>query len=172
MTEIKREYVIPLRRGFQNTPRYKRTHKAVRVLREFLVKHLKSENIKLGPKLNDFIWRHGIQNPPPKVSVTATKDKDNVVRVELQGFDYIDFKQIESAEDPKNLKEKLQSKIKGTPRTPEGDKLEEKQDEKEETETKEKPVKSKTEKPVEKTETKVEKETPKIEETLVNEKTE
>lgn len=132
MTEIKREYVIPLRRGFQNTPRYKRTHKAIRVLKEFLVKHMKSENVKLGPKLNDFIWRHGIQNPPPRVSVVATKDKDNVVRVELSGFDYIDFKQIET-EEPKNLKEKLQSKVaesKGTARTPDGDKVETEETEK------------------------------------------
>ncbi len=118
--EIKREYVIPLRRGFLNTPRYKRTNKAVRVLKEFLVKNMKSENIRIGPRLNLFLWKDGIRNPPAKVKVTVTKDKEGIVRAELIGFQYVDFKQIES-EEPKNLKEKLQDKVKGTPRDAEGE---------------------------------------------------
>lgn len=134
MTEIKREYVVPLRRGFQNTPRYKRTHKAIRVLKEFIVKNMKSDDVKIGKRLNDFMWKHGIKNPPAKVNVVAIKDKDNQVKVELSGFDYVEFKQI-ADDEPKNLKEKLQSKVKGdvkpeekahevtkgTARTPEGD---------------------------------------------------
>ena len=34
--EMKRTYVIPLRRGARNTPRYKRTNKSVKVLRAFV----------------------------------------------------------------------------------------------------------------------------------------
>ena len=78
MTDIKREYIIPLRRGFANTPRYKRTNKAVRVLKEFIKKHMKSEEIRLGKKLNEFLWKDGIKNPPAKVNVIVTKDKDNI----------------------------------------------------------------------------------------------
>jgi len=113
--EIKREYIIPLRRGFQNTPRYKRTHKAIRVLKEFIVKNMKSEDIKIGKHLNEFLWKDGIKNPPCRVKVIVTKDKENVVRAELFGFDYVDFKQI-TEEEPKNLKEKLQSKLKTAPK--------------------------------------------------------
>lgn len=111
MVEIKREYVVPLRRGFFNTPRYKRTHKAVRVLKEFIIKHMKSEKIKIGKRLNDFLWKNGIKNPPARVSVTMSKDKEDVVRVELAGFDYVDFKQVESDKKPETLKEKIADKV-------------------------------------------------------------
>ena len=118
--EIKREYIIPLRRGFLNTPRYKRTNKAVRVLKEFLIKNMKSQNIRIGPRLNLILWKDGMRNPPAKVKVTVTKDKEGIVRAELFGFEYVDFKQIES-EEPKNLKEKLQDKVKGKARDAEGE---------------------------------------------------
>ena len=46
MTE--RTYNIPLRKGFINTARHKKTKKAVSTLKEFLQKHLKSDKIKIG----------------------------------------------------------------------------------------------------------------------------
>lgn len=110
--EIKRNYVVPLRRGFVNTPRYKRTNKAVRVLREFMIKHMKSEDIKIGPKLNLLLWEKGIKNPPGKVEVTAIKNKEGTVKVELIGHDYVDFKQQEKVNKNASFKEKLQEKMK------------------------------------------------------------
>lgn len=171
MTDIiKREYVVPLRRGFLNTPRYYRTNKAVRVLKEFMKKHMKSDNIKIGPKLNDLIWVNGIKNPPCKVKVIATKDKEGLVRVELVGFEYKDFKQVETKEKPETLKEKIADKVttaKGTPRNHDGDKVEEKTEVKEtevKKEIKEKPKEVTEKKPKEEKveETKTEK--PKVEE--------
>lgn len=112
MTEdIKRTYTIPLRRGYCNTPRYKRTNKAVRVLKAFLVRHMKSEDIKLGKNLNEFIWAKGIRNPPSKVRVDVVKDKEGVVKVELVGKEYKDFKVQEKTERNQSLKEKLKSKV-------------------------------------------------------------
>lgn len=87
MTEIlERNYVVPLRKGFLKTAPYKRSKKAVKTLREFISKHMKSDNVKIGKELNDLIWIHGIKNPPCKVSVTAVKDKDGKVDVNLEGI--------------------------------------------------------------------------------------
>lgn len=113
MAEIKRTYTIPLRRKYANTPRYKRTHKAVRVLREYLAKHMKSEDIKIGKFLNDHLWINGIKNPPSKVTVTAIKDDNGVVRTELEGKKYVDFKIQEKVDNDQSFKEKLQSKVAG-----------------------------------------------------------
>jgi large subunit ribosomal protein L31e len=110
--KITRTYTIPLRRGYAETPRYKRTNKAVRVLKEFLAKHMKSEDVRLGKELNEYMWAKGIQNPPPRVSVIVTKDKEGIVRAELEGKVYTDFKQQDKKEEPKSMKEKLQSKVK------------------------------------------------------------
>lgn len=123
--EIKRTYTIPLRSGFANTPRYKRTNKAVRVLKKYLVKHMKSEKIKIGPQLNNLLWRNGIKNPPAKVTVDVTKDAENVIRAELSGVAYVDFKQQEKVEAPKNLQDKLKQTVQSAKA---GDKLEEKLD--------------------------------------------
>jgi large subunit ribosomal protein L31e len=112
MTDIiKREYVIPLRRGFLNTPRYYRTQKAMRVLKVFIAKHMKSDNMKIGPKLNELVWEKGIKNPPAKVKVIAIKDKEGLVKVELVGVDYVDFKQVETKEKAETLKEKIVEKV-------------------------------------------------------------
>ncbi len=82
---IERTYNIPLRKEYQKAPNWKRTPKAVVALQEFLVRHMKSEDIKIGNDVNRLIWQHGIQNPPHHVKVTAKKDDKGVVSVSLFG---------------------------------------------------------------------------------------
>ena len=82
---IERTYNVPLRKGTRLAPNWKRTKKAVAVLREFLARHMKSDNIKLSKELNEKLWEHGIRNPPHHVKVNATKDEKGEVKVELFG---------------------------------------------------------------------------------------
>lgn len=84
---IEREYVIPLRIKWKNVPRYKKTNKAIRTIKEFLVRHMKIRDrdlnkIKIDKLLNEFVWFRGIRRPPAKVKVKAIKEGDKV-RVEL-----------------------------------------------------------------------------------------
>ena len=85
-SKIEREYVIPLREQVMKVPRYKRAKKAIRTIREFLVKHMQIrdrdlDKIKLDRYLNEMIWSRGIQSPPHKIKVKAIKEGD-LVRVE------------------------------------------------------------------------------------------
>jgi len=82
---LEREHTIPLRRKFLLSPKYKRTKKAVKTVREYLVKHMKSDDIKLGKYLNKELWKHGIKNPPHHVTVIAKKDDQGVVSAEIKG---------------------------------------------------------------------------------------
>lgn len=82
---VERMYNVPLRKGFQKAPKYRRAKKATNVLREFLVKHMKSDNIKIGKFLNMAMWKRGIKNPPHHVKVNVTKDSEGVVKAELVG---------------------------------------------------------------------------------------
>ncbi len=82
-----REYIIPLRRKIIRTPRYKKTNKAIKSIKEFLARHMKIRDrnlnkIKIDKYLNEFMWSRGIKNPPIKVKVKAFIEGD-VVRVEL-----------------------------------------------------------------------------------------
>lgn|SRR3989338_1092960 len=105
-----RIYTIPLRKEFLKAPRYKRTAKAAKALREFLIKHMKSENVKIGKYLNKEIWKHGAKNPPGKVQVKVTKD-DDLVKAELINAP-VDKEVKGKKEDKKEIKESKEEKEK------------------------------------------------------------
>jgi large subunit ribosomal protein L31e len=85
---LEREYVVPLRRKCAHTPQYKRTNKAIKVLKIFLAKHMKvsdrdTDKIKIDRYLNEEIWQRGIRKPLSKVKVKCKKYEDGNVIVEL-----------------------------------------------------------------------------------------
>ena len=83
--KIERTYTIPLRREFRKVAGWKKTKKAVRAVKEFLQKHMKSDNVKLSTTLNEKLWKHGIKNPPHHIKVSVSKDENGVVNAELFG---------------------------------------------------------------------------------------
>jgi len=108
---IERTYNIPLRKEFLKAQKYKRAKKAGTALRQFLVRHMKSENVKIGAELNHKIWEHGIQNPPHHVKVTAIKEDDGTVKAELFGFK---FKEAKPKEEPKKgITDKIKETVTG-----------------------------------------------------------
>lgn len=83
--EIRRSYNVPLRRGFRNAKRYKKTSRAISELRSFLQQHMKTEDVKIDKALNVKIWEHGIRNPPHHIKVDVVKDEEGVARVYMEG---------------------------------------------------------------------------------------
>ncbi len=82
---LERVYNVPLRKEWLKAPKYKRTKKAVTALREFIMKHMKSDNVKINKFVNLELWKHGIKNPPHHIKIKAIKHKDDSVMVELEG---------------------------------------------------------------------------------------
>lgn len=80
---IERTYNVPLRKEFQKVQRWKKSKKAIAALREFLEKHMKSNDIKIGTDVNEEIWKHGIKNPPHHIKVNVKKDEEGIVTAEL-----------------------------------------------------------------------------------------
>ncbi|MDD3984874.1 MAG: 50S ribosomal protein L31e [Methanobacterium sp.] len=79
---MERVYIIPLR-DVKRVPRTIRSPKAIRLVREFLKKHMKSDDIKIDTSVNEKIWERGIQKVPPKIKVKAIKEEDGSVSVTL-----------------------------------------------------------------------------------------
>ncbi len=167
-TVLERVYNVPLRKGYQKAPKWKRTKKAVNVLKEFISKHMKSDTVKIGKYLNLELWKHGIKNPPHHIKVKASKDDKAVVSVELAELSkeaLLEKKKEEEktkeAEEKKKKKEeagtlagKIEDKIGGKEK-----KVEEKTEEKAET----KEEKTEESKRIEKEEIKeLKKEMPKV----------
>ena len=111
------EYTIPLRKKYYKAPRHERSKKAVNVLREYLKRHTKADEVKIGQHLNEFVWARGIRSPPPRVTVVSNVvdiDGLSVAQVELKGHE---FKQSvrpeERVEEEGGLKGKLQALTQG-----------------------------------------------------------
>jgi large subunit ribosomal protein L31e len=78
-----RVYTIPLRDA-KKVPRSIRAPRAIRYVKEFLQKHMKSEEIMIDNSINEKIWERGIQKIPSKIKVKAVKDDDGIVEATLE----------------------------------------------------------------------------------------
>ncbi len=78
-----RIYIIPLAKA-RKGPRTKWAKKSVRYLKEFMERHFKPESLIISQEVNEQIWSRGIQKPPRKLKVRATKNIDGLVVVYLQ----------------------------------------------------------------------------------------
>jgi len=109
--KLERTYNVPLRSGFVNTPKHRRTKKAVSVLKLFVKKHMKTDDILIGQNLNKELWKNGIKNPPHHVKINVTKE-DNIAKAELVGFEFKEEKRPEQPVQEENtLKDKLAAKL-------------------------------------------------------------
>ncbi len=82
---VERLYTIPLGKAY-NAVRKKRAKRAVNMVRAFIIRHMKLENeeeLSIDPGLNEYLWTRGIEKPPRRVRVRATKDRDGFVKVFL-----------------------------------------------------------------------------------------
>ena len=87
-----RFYTIPLRKAWIS-PRKKRAPKATRIIKSFVLKHMKvrtepdeeeePERLVIDNEVNEKIWERGIEKPPRKIRVRVIKDKEGVVTVLL-----------------------------------------------------------------------------------------
>ena len=133
---VERTYNVPLRKAWLKVPRYMRTKKAAKALKEFLRKHMKSEDVKIGKYLNEFLWRHGIKNPPHHVKVNVSKDDKGAVKAELVGAP---VEKKEEAEKEKKKREKEQKKVAEEEKKGKKEEGKEKKAEEKSAEVKEKP---------------------------------
>lgn len=78
-----RIYTVPLRMAYWTGSRIHRANRTVRILKEFIERHMKPEGLLIQPEVNDKIWARGIQKPPRRLRIRATKNADNLVRVYL-----------------------------------------------------------------------------------------
>lgn len=111
---LERTYIIPLRRETLKVPPFKKANKAVKAVREFISRHMKSDNVVIGKYLNLNVWKHGAKNPPHKVKVTASKDDKGKIFVELFGAPKEELKSEEkkkTEKKPESKAEKPEEKI-------------------------------------------------------------
>jgi len=137
-------FTIPLREAFVRG-RVHRSKDASKLVREFLIKNMKSENVKIGKSINENLWKRGIQRPPRRIRIHVIKE-ENIVYAELLGVEIktpskeeLKKKEEKKKEKEKKIKEErkerkkrtiqeeIEEEVKGKPKkTPEETKKEEK----------------------------------------------
>lgn len=82
--DVERIMVVPLRKTKQ-APRTRRANRAIKEIREFVARHMKTEEDKvwIDASVNEKIWQNGIRNPPSKITVKTVKFQDGLVEVTL-----------------------------------------------------------------------------------------
>ncbi|NIA04253.1 MAG: hypothetical protein GWP09_02780 [Nitrospiraceae bacterium] len=112
-SEVVREYNVPLRKDFLKAPMYRRAKRAVSSLRQFIVKHMKNENVVISNDINMFIWQRGIKHPPHHVPIKVTVKEGkvyaelNVAKSKREGK-----KVVKSNQKYKEIKEREEQKVK------------------------------------------------------------
>uniref|UniRef100_A0A7C4S642 Large ribosomal subunit protein eL31 n=1 Tax=Geoglobus ahangari TaxID=113653 RepID=A0A7C4S642_9EURY len=83
--EVERIYSLKLRQKMKKYPRWLRAKKAVKFIRKFLSRHMKTDikNVKIDASINEKIWERGGQKVPTKIRIRAVKFDDGIVEVEL-----------------------------------------------------------------------------------------
>lgn len=82
---LKRNYVISLAKAYEK-PKTVRNKRAMDIIRTFAARHMKAneENVKIGVKISETVNARGVRKPPKKIKVTLSKNKEGVVKCELQ----------------------------------------------------------------------------------------
>jgi large subunit ribosomal protein L31e len=78
-------FTINLRKESLKVNRHQRANRSSSAIREYLERHMKADEVKIGESINQKIWSHGNQNPPNKIKIKAVKTDEGVVRAEAWG---------------------------------------------------------------------------------------
>lgn len=80
-----RIYTVPFSKVVygRRIPRKKRTPRAMRHLKAFIQRHLRSDNVIITAEVNEVMWTRGIQYPPRRIRVRVVKTEDDIVTVFL-----------------------------------------------------------------------------------------
>jgi len=140
---IERVYTINLGKVLLS-PNNQRAKRAINMIREFAIRHMKSEDIKIEEDVSHLVWARGIRHPPRKIRVKLTKDDDGTVLISIYQEENPKKEETVEKKPKQQTTEKAEEKSEAKPEEPKSAKSEPAPEKK--LETKEEP-KAKQEKP-------------------------
>ena len=126
-----RIYTINLRKATLKAPRWEKSKRSVAFVREFLKRHMKGDEIRIGKSITEEIWKSGNQNPPAKIRIHAVdreEEDKKIIIAELLGVAFPEEKEKKKKEKKKEKEEKKEEKVEEK-KTEEKPKPEEKKEE-------------------------------------------
>lgn len=117
-------FTMNLRKEILKKPHHQRAKRAVNATIDYIKRHMKVSEVKIGKNLNDLLWSRGNRNPPMRVKVKSIIE-EGYARVELPEFEFEKKKE----EKKETLKEKILGKKEEKPETAKEKIIEEKEKE-------------------------------------------
>jgi len=104
-----RIYTINLRKATLKAPRWEKSKKSVVVVRNFLKRHMKGDEVKVGKSITEIVWKSGNQNPPKSIRIhavqTEDEEKKKIIRAELLGVPFPEEKEKKKEKKKEEKKE-------------------------------------------------------------------
>ena len=73
---VTREYTVHIHKYIHGVGFKRRAPRAIKAIREFAKKHMKTNDIRIDTDLNKFIWSQGIRNVPYRVRVRLSRRRN------------------------------------------------------------------------------------------------
>jgi ribosomal protein L31E len=107
-----RIYTINIRNAIAEVPKWEKSKRGVAVVRNFLERHMKGDEVKIGKSITEEIWKRGNENPPKSIRIhtilTEDEDENKIVKAELLGVPFPEEK--EKKKEKKEEKPKEEAK--------------------------------------------------------------
>jgi large subunit ribosomal protein L31e len=104
-------YTINLRNAISRAAKWEKSRKSVEVVRDFLKRHTKGDEVKIGQSITEKIWERGSQKPPIKIRIKVIEteegegeEKKKIIKAEMLGVVFPEESKKEGKEKPKGEK--------------------------------------------------------------------
>ena len=86
---VTREYTIHMHKHMHGTTFKKRAPKAIKVIREFARKQMKTEDVRLDPSLNKMVWSRGVKGVGIRIRVRLSRRRNDVEDSKHKLYTYV-----------------------------------------------------------------------------------
>merc|ERR1712217_234904 len=104
LTPVTRDYTVVLHKRVQGVQFKKKAPKALKAVRKFAQENMKTEDVRIDVKLNQFIWSQGIRNVPKRVRLRLRRKKDEDAEAGNKWYTLASLIEVDSFKGLKNEK--------------------------------------------------------------------
>ena len=121
-------YTINIRKDISKAPRWEKSKRSVIAVKNFLKRHMKGDDVKIGKSITEEIWKRGNQTPPKSIRIHAVLtegEEGKIIKAELLG---VPFPEEKEKKKEKKKEEKAKEEVKKEEAKPEEKKEEPKKE--------------------------------------------
>ncbi|KAJ1504584.1 60S ribosomal protein L31 [Coelomomyces lativittatus] len=93
---VAREYTVHLHRYLHGKTFKRRAPTAIKVLKEFAFKHMKTKDVRIAPEVNLAIWGRGIKSVPHRLRVRISRKRNDDPKAKEPLYSLVEYVEVPS----------------------------------------------------------------------------